>query len=503
MPLNELSLSQLKELADDLASLAKVGQGLAPLNPVFDLTPGQPTRITLDGVMPEVSALSDRDQFLSIQAAILASNGKPAASPDPAVQAERLASLVGRTSQLPSVVIAPPEPALDPVDAPLVPGEVTEGAPLSAEGQSRPDNDPAPDFEVGAAGAEVSPPALTEATSDGAEAESGGGQAMAAAEPPAAPTPGSASALAASTLAVKPWTEVEDAQLIGMIVGDVVGHGHTMAAAIRTAAKWLDRPEQGTAFRCRNKLKARLDTALAAAMAAKVEAEELLAPKWTEDEDTILVDTLVTAALDGGTSPQAALRMAALKLPRWTERQVQTHLDTVLKDCVAAEIAARRAPKIPDGPAPANATDGSTASEGDTAVGGHTPAAVQDSPDAVDLDAQSRETAIEHGNGPEDAPPPDLQGLDLRLWQYLRRNRPRWPMTIGTDLDLVEALGRGDKLSMIAADIGIDAVKLKDRFQTLTAMILDAKDRPTIDGQQRLVKLLRRIVADAAPTKAA
>lgn len=104
---------------------------------------------------------------------------------------------------------------------------------------------------------------------------------------------------------------------------------------------------------------------------------------------------------------------------------------------------------------------------------------------------------------PEEVAPPDLHGLDLRLWQYLRRNRPRWPLTIGTDLDLVEALGRGDKLPMIAVDLGIDANKLKDRFQVLTAMILDAKDRPTIDGLQRLVKMLRRIVADAAPTKAA
>jgi hypothetical protein len=121
----------------------------------------------------------------------------------------------------------------------------------------------------------ASPP--PEAASDEATAERGGGSEVAA-PAPAAPVPGSASALAATSLQVKHWTETEDAQLIGMIVGDVVGHGIPMATAIRTAARWLDRPEQGTAFRCKNKLKARLGTALAAARAAKAEAEALLAP---------------------------------------------------------------------------------------------------------------------------------------------------------------------------------------------------------------------------------
>lgn len=265
MPLNDLTLEALTQLSGTLGQIEDSGRQLAAygLNPVFDLTPGQPMRITLDAVMPEVSALSDRDQFLEIQAAMEDSWRRGTTRPMhlwPTAPTEA----------------APPEPALDPVDAPLVPGEVTEGAPISADAQSSSDDAAAPPPTA----PEASPPPLAKAASPEGEAESGGGQVVAAAEPPAAPVPGSASALAASTLnsfGQSAWTEAEDTRLVALVVAGIVGLGLTKTAAMRAAAEELARPEAGTAFRCHTKLKARLADALAAAQAAKAEAEELLA----------------------------------------------------------------------------------------------------------------------------------------------------------------------------------------------------------------------------------
>lgn len=407
MPLNDLSLAQLKELADDLASLAKVGQSLAPLNPMFDLTPGQPTRITLDQVMPEVSALSDLDQWRAIEAAIRSSNGSPT----------------------PSTEAAQPELALEPVEPPTVEGQV--GGTLSVE-PSRPDDAAAPP----PAAAEASPPPLAEAAPTVAKADSGGGGQ--AAEP-------SPAATHERTFTRGPdWTAEEDARLIALVV-KAVGLGATKKAAMIAAAQELGRPDQATQFRCHHKLKARIDAALTAAAMAQAQTE-IPSPKAARQDESPAAEVLAEASVPHSGEPPA--------------------------------------------------------SEPEPDAGGHDMEPGQREAETAVRAAASIEGQLAEAH-PEEVAPPDLHGLDLRLWQYLRRNRPRWPLTIGTDLDLVEALGRGDKLPMIAVDLGIDANKLKDRFQVLTAMILDAKDRPTIDGLQRLVKMLRRIVADAAPTKAA
>lgn len=254
MPLNDLSLEQLTKLADDLKSLAKVGQSLAPLNPIFDLTPGQPTRITLDPVMPDVAKSSPVQEFLANRGEYLARK-----------QAERFI-------QPPSIEAAQPEPAPEPVDAPSTAGEGVEGAPISAE-PSRSDDDPAPP----PAGAEATPPPLVEAASDEGKAESGGGSEVAA-PAPAAPVPGSASALAASAAKYAPWTDDEDHRLVALVVSGVVGLGLTKTAAINAAAREMGRPETGTVWRCKNKLATRLDSAIAEAVAAKADAEALLTP---------------------------------------------------------------------------------------------------------------------------------------------------------------------------------------------------------------------------------
>lgn len=528
MPLNDLSLDDLRKFSDLLLALNDAGDQLRgnDLEARFDLTPGEEVRISVGFTVPGIPIPSiDEGMCETLDEALARfDQNDQELYADHEMTKQRLRDLEQCVADLALPTAADVRgimaPTPSPEAAPDAPGEVVqpepapepEETPPAVEGQAGGSysHDPEDDIDERAfSSAAPSRPEGVIPTPAGAVADSGGGGEVAAA--PEAPAAQAAAGTHQRGFQAGPsWTAEEDERLIAILV-NLVRLGETKKAAIAIAARDLGRPEAGTAFRCHHKVKARIDAALTAAAMHQAQTEPAAepAPQWTEEEDAILIDTLAFYALDGGTSRAAAILEAVLKLPRWTERQVRTRLDTVLKDRLAAEIAARQASETPSpdrSPEAASAGD-----DGDAAVGGHSHepapapepgAAVQDSTDAVDLDARSREAAIAHGNGPEDAPPPDLQGLDLRLWQYLRRNRPRWPMNIGTDLDLVEALGRGDKLSMIAADIGIDAVKLKDRFQVLTAMILDAKDRPTIDGQQRLMKLLRRIVADA-PSKAA
>lgn len=62
----------------------------------------------------------------------------------------------------------------------------------------------------------------------------------------------------------------------------------------------------------------------------------------------------------------------------------------------------------------------------------------------------------------------------------------RAPFDPELDLDLVEALTEGSKLAEIAADMGINAARLKERW---VAMLNGEK--PTIEVQQRLLEVLR------------
>jgi hypothetical protein len=371
MPLNEMSLSDLEKIADGLNDLKFAGRQIdrAGLGPVlFDLTPGG--RATLSF-----------------------------ACPLPALAATALAMAFADTFTI-STEAEPPEPALDPVAAPLAAEGPVEGATQTAE--------PTDDAEASRHLPQVA------AASKG-EAESGGGQARAAAEASAAPIPGSASAMAATWQAPL-WTAEEDAKLIALVVSAVAEHGLSRNAAAVAAARELGRAEEGVKFRCKTKLKARIDAAIS----------------------------------------DAAMTQAQTETP----------------EIPATEV--RPVPEMVE----------------DAAVGGHSPAAVQDAPSAEVLAAAFARPMAEV--------PDDLHGKDRDLWQYLQAHRPRWPHTAGTDLDLVVGLSRGDKLPMLAADLGIDPAKLKERFQTLTRPIQDAKGHITIDGGPRLITLLRRIVKTPA-----
>jgi hypothetical protein len=239
MPLNELTLDQLTRLADDLKALETVGRDLAPLDPIFDLTPGQPTRITLVNVMPAAFGQ-------------LAETPSTEAAPD----------------QTGAVAPEPPEPVETP---PAVKGP---------------------------AGGEPQPSALVSSTVSEAvtEAEdSDGGQQQAAASPPVAPV-AKISGLAASIKAAPSlpaagnsptinhertfsgaaiWTEEEDARLVMLVVMGVTRLGLTKSAAIKAAADELGRPHPGTHFRSNHKLKARIDEALALGDAFLDEPEDL------------------------------------------------------------------------------------------------------------------------------------------------------------------------------------------------------------------------------------
>lgn len=262
--LNDLSLADLTDLSGTLVTLEAVGrdlddQGLAPR---FDLTPGEAVTITTNFRMPSAPNQATLQDVARIELKL----DRQLADLDfsqPMTRPAQTAHLVRQIMEdTPSTEAAPPGLALEPVEPPAA--VQSAGGTLSAA-PSRSGDEAAPPPAV----AEATPPPLAEAASSEGVAESGGGQqVMAAATPPAAPPgappAGSASAMAASALARAPgWTAGEDDRLIALVVSGVTRLGLTKRAAVRAAAQELGRPEDGTVFRCYNKLKERLDAALA------------------------------------------------------------------------------------------------------------------------------------------------------------------------------------------------------------------------------------------------
>jgi hypothetical protein len=232
MPLNDLKLDELGKMLSALEALRLCGndldaQGYAP---TFDLTPGRPASIRLDWSMPEVTA----------------------AAPPAAAPADR---------------------ARDPLDS-MIRRAVWDYETRSAEDDHTHSAAPSRSKD-----AETPVPQVT-ADVEGA-ADSGGGLAVAAAEPPAAPLPGTARALAATLQPggrAAPWTPEEDARLIDLVCQGVQRQGLSRRGATMAAAQELGRPFDGTEFRCRHKLKDRLDAALAKGPAWLDQPEEVPTP---------------------------------------------------------------------------------------------------------------------------------------------------------------------------------------------------------------------------------
>ncbi|TXH49742.1 MAG: hypothetical protein E6Q97_22115 [Desulfurellales bacterium] len=417
--LNELTLDELAALGAQIATLVTAGKSLEAgrLGPVFDLTPGAPITIYTNAVMPgaadygqpvqfsmEVTGLDDGDETegrriidcAGITTAEVA--GRIAnraferdlgidAYPTPEPRRRDLPSFLKRES-----TEAPSDATdVESVDPPQALGEVVGGGPVSAEPSRLAEADAVPQ----------------DAAEAGAEAESGGGEEVAAPETPAAPEqrqPASA------------WTKAEDDALIRLIVQGMMGEGLSRSAAIIAAARSIGRPGPGTLWRVAKVIKAQVDAALTAA----------------------------------------------------ATKQAQTET-----------------PEIP----PAEPVGASVSR--DAAAGGHSPAEVQE------LDADTLCATFERQ---VDAMP-DLHGEELRVWQWIAAHRAKWPHTAGTDLDLAVALSRGEKLNLIALDLGIDKPKLQERWNCLSRPIRNSQDNVTIDGMPRLINILRRIAK--APAAAA
>lgn len=94
------------------------------------------------------------------------------------------------------------------------------------------------------------------------------------------------------------------------------------------------------------------------------------------------------------------------------------------------------------------------------------------------------------------AMPEGLTAEARRIWAYLDGlgYKGRWDAEI--DHELVEMLVGGSRAAQVALDLDIDAAAVKSRWVLLSNCILDAKARPTIDGQKTLLAVLRaRVVA--------
>lgn len=469
MPLNEMSLDELVLLTERLNALREAGRSLEnhTYEPIFDLTPGKPVTITLPFRMPEAPArsiyLSEGPATAEAIDAALKSYGTTETlaevlerqdqndaehSADLGMIKRRLSEvevrasakmdwtperpIVKRAYRLPNGVIVAPEGWS--LDAAIVPGTIYEldippvdeliartvaeaatNDEISADPSRSEDEAASP---TAAQGDEASPKVSPVSTED--PAESGGGQASAAAEPPAAPrqtVPGIGAPIRVSPLPVSGsvthektfsgapvWTAEEDARLIELVAGGMVRLGLGKTAAIRAAAAELGRPEQGTAFRCHHKLKNQIGLAVET-FKARVQA----------DTTTILA----------GFPPEPT--------------------------------------QIPEGPALATATDGTTASYGDAAGVGDTLPAAQDE----DLDAKSRAAAIAHGNGP----------ARTAIWAHVTSLPRKDGWTLQRDIDLLELAILGWLQNEISLELGVQAKLIKPRLDLLTGLYKDEADR--------------------------
>lgn len=237
MTLDNLTLTELRDLATTLTTLDDVGAQLAAagLDPVFDLTPGAKMRITTSARMPALR--DDGDVVLTPLAAKIV---------------------------MQAVAPEPPELADQLIDA-FVPTPSTEAA-SDRSADAAPVDKPPADPPVPVGGEPESFVSVSSTVSEAVvEPEVSDGGQDAAPAPSVAPIPGSASALAAKALTVTPWTAEEDSRLIDLVMQGIVGLGLSKRHAIFAAARALGRPEQGAEFRCKTKLKDRVEASIAAA----------------------------------------------------------------------------------------------------------------------------------------------------------------------------------------------------------------------------------------------
>lgn len=213
---------------------------------------------------------------------------------------------------------------------------------------------------------------------------------------------------------------------------------------------------------------------------------------WSVAEDSTLIHTVVDLMVNRGMARKPAATEASKLLPGRTADACIYRAHTKAKEAInaaVAEAAVRQAQTEPPEIPPAEPVVASVSR--DAATGGHPPAAVQEvTPAALNEAFDRRVDAM-----------PDLHGDDLRVWQWIAAHRAKWPHTAGTDLDLAVGLGRGEKIGLIAVDLGIDVMALQARWDCISKPIRNGQDKITIDGMPRLINILRRIAK--APAAAA
>lgn len=222
-------------------------------------------------------------------------------------------------------------------------------------------------------------------------------------------------------------------------------------------------------------------TPVAGGVAPEPEVKGGRPPLWTREEDRKAVDMRIA-----GHSP--GIIAAALGRPvAGTEFRLRTVLKPRLEDARRAvehgsvkvhpdkEVALE--PPVP-GAAPAEeaAPKAGAAAVEETAEGGVTAA----SPSAVDI--------------PAPAPPfdPSRPGWWRAANSILNALGYRRPFSAQGDLQLVEDLLKGMSIDVIAADMLISAVDLKNRWRALLSAVgVPEGSRPKIDEQQQLLEILR------------
>lgn len=244
-------------------------------------------------------------------------------------------------------------------------------------------------------------------------------------------------------------------------------------------------------------------------------------PVWTEEEDARLCD-LVVAQMRAGLSRNRAARAAASAMGR-PEEGVAFRVASRLRDRIAAALqpqdmpASQHAagePAEPDA-LPFSPSSLAAGSAGGVAVPEPSPPAPRNANPAPVRPVAAQEGAgaplgqcaparpVASGAAP--APvvevagtcPDDLYGESRRLWLHLdhlgygraRGMTEDWDAEL--DHELVERLASGARVGELALDLGIGAEILAARFRALSAPIRDDRDRVTIDGQQRLLAVLK------------
>lgn len=213
-------------------------------------------------------------------------------------------------------------------------------------------------------------------------------------------------------------------------------------------------------------------------------APQLQPTRWTDEED----ERAIAMKLAGHS---AGVIAAALGRP---EQGTSFRLKTKLKDRIdAARKAARN--EQAEGPKEGGAESGGDCSGLKSGEGPREAAA----PEESEEEAKPQDRPVAAADIPAPAPPfdPSRPGW----WRTANANLStlgyRRPFTARGDLQLVEDLLKGMKIDVVAADMLISAVELKNRWRALLSAVgtPDGK-QPTIEEQAHLLEILRARAAE-------